>query len=89
MLLFKIIVNWTPKIWFPLAIVLLNGVINFLERQYLISYLDLFEISPNIQVISGFLAIAGVLINWILISVLLFFGCRLFYDGKGVFRNFL
>ena len=88
MLLFKIIINWTPKIWFPLAIVLLNGVINFLERQYLISYLDLFEISPNIQVISGFLAIAGVLINWILISVLLFFGCRLFYDGKGVFRNF-
>ena len=86
--LFKIIVNWTPKIWFPLAIVVLNGVINFLEKQYLLAHLDLFEISPNIQVVSGFFAIAGALINWILISVLLFFGCRLFYNGKGVFRNF-
>ena len=47
MLLFKSIVNWTPKIWFPLAIVLLNGVINFLERRYLLVYLDLFEIFPN------------------------------------------
>ena len=88
MLLFKIIVNWTPKIWFPLAIVLLNGVINFLERRYLFVYLDLFKIFPNIQILSGFFAITGALINWILISVLLFFGCRLFYDGKGVFRNF-
>ena len=85
---FKIICNWTPKIWFPLAIVLLNGVINFLERQYLVAYLDLFIISPNIQVISGFFAIVGALINWILISVLLFFGCRLFYKSEGVFRNF-
>ena len=88
MRLFKIIVNWTPKMWFPLAIVLLNGVINFLERRYLLAYLDLFKTSPNIQVISGFLAIAGTLINWILISVLLFFGGRFFYNGKGVFRNF-
>ena len=88
MLSFKIIVNWTPKIWLPLAIVLLNNVINFLERRYLFAYLDLFEILPNIQVISGFFAIAGALINWILISVLLFFGCRLFYHAEGVFRNF-
>ena len=88
MRLFKIIVNWTPKIWFPLAIVLLNGVINVLERQYLFAYLDLFIISPNIQVIGGFFAIASALINWILISVLLFFGCRLFYKSEGVFRNF-
>ena len=43
---------------------------------------------PNIQVISGFFAIIGALINWILISVLLFFGGRLFFNGKGVFRNF-
>ena len=40
------------------------------------------------HVISGFLAIAGALINWILISVLLFFGCRLLYKSEGVFRNF-
>lgn len=90
MRLFKTICNWTPKIWFPLAIVLLNGVINFLERQYLFAYLDLdlFEMSPNIEVIGGFFAIAGALINWTLISVLLFFGCRLLYKGEGVFRNF-
>ena len=90
MQLFRIIVNWTPKIWFPLAIVLLNGVINFLARQYLFTYLDLdlFEISPNFQVIGGFFAIAGALINWTLISVLLFFGCRLLYKSEGVFQNF-
>ena len=87
---FKIICNWTPKIWFPLAIVLLNGVTNLLARQHLFAYLDLdfFKISPNIQVIGGFFAIAGALIDWILISVLLFFGCRLLYNGEGVFRNF-
>ena len=90
MQLFKIICNWTPKIWLPLAIVLLNGVINFLEKEYFFQYLDLslFEISPNIQIISGFFAVTGALINWILISVLLFFGCRLLYNSKGVFRNF-
>lgn len=90
MRLIKIICNWTPKIWLPLAIVLLNGVINFLARQYLFEYLDLdlFTISPNIQVIGGFLAIAAALIDWTLISVLLFLGCRLLYNGKGVFRNF-
>lgn len=89
MRLSKIIVNWTPKIWFPLAIVLLNGVFNFLERQHVLAHLDFgFLIFPNIQIISGFFAIAGALINWILISTLLFFGCRLFYDGEGVFRNF-
>ena len=85
---FKIIVNSAPKIWFPLAIVLLNGVINFLERLYLFISLDLFEMFPNIQVISGFFAVTGALINWILISVPLFFGCRLFYNSKGIFRNF-
>ncbi|MCY3744034.1 MAG: hypothetical protein OXH00_23730 [Candidatus Poribacteria bacterium] len=87
MRLFKIICNWTPKIWLPLAIVLLNRVLNFLERQYILAYLDLdlFTISP---IIVGFFAIAGALIDWTLISVLLFFGCRLLYNGKGVFRNF-
>ena len=89
---FKSIVNWTPKIWFPLAIVLLNGVIKFSERLYLFEYLDLFKLDlfktlPNMHVISGFFAIAA-LINWILISVLLFFGCRLLYKSEGVFRNF-
>jgi hypothetical protein len=76
--------------WLPLAIVLLNGVINFLEGQYILAYwdLDLFEISPNIRVIGGFFAIAAALINWTLISVLLFFGCRLLYKSEGVFRNF-
>ena len=90
MQLFKTICNWTPKIWFPLAIVLLNGVINFLERQYILAYLDLdlFTISLNFQIISGFFVIASALINWILISVLLFFGCRLLCDSKGVFQNF-
>ena len=83
---FKTIVNWTPKIWLPLAIVLLNGVINFLDRIYI--FADLFEISGNIQIIGGFFGIATALINWILISVLLFFGCRLLCDSKGVFRNF-
>lgn len=87
MRLIKTICNWTPKIWLPLAIVLLNGIINFLARQHLIAYLDLdlFTISP---IIVGFFAIAGALIDWILISVLLFFGCRLLYNGQGVFRNF-
>lgn len=84
---FKIIVNWTPKMWLPLAIVLSNGVINFLARQHLLAYLDLdlFEISP---IIVGSFAIAGALINWVLLSVLLFFACRLLCDSKGVFRNF-
>ncbi len=86
MRLFKIICNWTPKIWLPLAIVLLNGVINFLDRVYI--FADLFEISGNIQIIGGFFGIATALINWILISVLLFFGCRLLCDSKGVFLNF-
>ena len=87
---FKIIVNWTPKMWLPLAIVLLTGVINLLARQHLLAYLDLdlFTISPNFQVIGGFLAIVGALIDWTLISVLLFFGCRLLYKSEGVFRNF-
>lgn len=90
MRLFKIICNWTPKIWFPLAIVLLNGVINLWARLHLFAYLDLdlFTISPNFQVIGGFFAITGALIDWILISVLLFFGCRLLYKEEGVFRNF-
>ncbi len=90
MQLFKTICNWTPKIWLPLAIVLLNGVINLWARLHLFAYLDLdlFTISPNFQVIGGFLAIVGTLIDWILISVLLFFGCRLLYNGEGVFRNF-
>ena len=86
MQLFKSIVNWTPKIWLPLAIVLLNGVINFLDRVYI--FADLFQISGNIQIIGGFFGIATALINWILISVLLFFGCRLLCNSKGVFRNF-
>ena len=90
MQLIKTICNWPPKIWLPLAIVLLNGVISFLARQYLLAYLDLdlFTTSSNIQVISGFFAIAGALIDWILISVLLFFGCRLLCKSEGVFRNF-
>ncbi len=84
---FKIIVNWTPKIWLPLAIVLSNGVINFLAKQHLLAYLDLdlFEISP---IIVGSFAIAGALINWVLLSVLLFFACRLLYNREGVFQNF-
>ena len=88
---FKTICNWTPKIWLPLAIVLLNGVINLWARLHLFAYLDLdlFTISPNFQVIGGFFAIVGALIDWLLISTLLFFGCRLLYKGEGVFQNFL
>ncbi|MCY4553511.1 MAG: hypothetical protein OXC79_07540 [Candidatus Poribacteria bacterium] len=89
---FKIICNWTPKIWFPLAIVLLNGVINFSEKLYFWVYLDLFGLdllkATHTKVLSGFFTIAGALIDWILISVLLFFGCRLLYKSKGVFQNF-
>lgn len=90
MRLIKTICNRTPRIWLPLAIVLLNGVINFLERQYILAYLDLdlLEISPNIQIIGGFFGIATALIDWILITVLLFFGCRLLCNSKGVFLNF-
>ena len=90
MQLFKTICNWTPKIWFPLAIVLLNGVINLLARLHLLAYLDLdlFTISPNFQVIGGFFVIVGALIDWTLITVLLFWGCRLLYKSEGVFRNF-
>ena len=86
MRLIKTICNRTPKIWFPLAIVLLNGVINFLGRVYL--FADLFEISGDIQIIGGFFGIATALIDWILISVLLFFACRLLCGSKGVFLNF-
>ncbi len=87
---FKIIVNWTPKIWLPLAIVLLDRAITILARQHLLAYLDLglLEISPNFQIIAGFFGIAAALIDWILLSVLLFFGCRLLYNREGVFRNF-
>ena len=90
MRLIKTICNRTPRIWLPLAIVLLNGIINFLERQYILAYLDLdlLQISPNIQIIGGFFGIATALIDWILITVLLFFGCRLLCNSKGVFRNF-
>ena len=72
MQLFKTICNRPSKIWLPLAIVLLNGVTNFLAKQYLLAYLDLdlLEISPNIQVISRFFAIVGALIDWVLISTL-------------------
>lgn len=87
---FKTLANWTPKIWFPLTIVLLNRVIIVFHKQYLFSALGLglFTISPNFQVISGFFAIAAALIDWTLISVLLFWGCRLLYKSEGVFRNF-
>lgn len=87
---FKIIVNWTPKIWLPLAIVLLDRAITIVARQHLLAYLDLdlLQTSPYFQSIGGFFAIAGALIDWILISVLLFFGCRLLCDSKGVFLNF-
>ena len=62
MRLIKTICNWTPKIWLPLAIVLLNGVINFLGRAYLFS--DLFETYGDIQIIGGFLVIATALIGF-------------------------
>ena len=73
--------------WLPLAIVLLNSVIGFLARQHLFAYLDL-DVFTTSPIIVGFLAIVVALIDWILISVLLFFGCRLLYNGEGVFRNF-
>jgi len=92
---FKTMVNRPPKIWFPLAIVLLNGVITFLYGPYLGICLSFFENSsdvmvagPNVAVFSGFCAISYALIDWILISVLLFFGCRLLYCRMGVFRDF-
>ena len=78
--------------WLPLAIVLLNGVIYFSEKLYFWVYLDLFELdlltTTHTKVLSGFFTIAGALIDWIMLSVLLFFACRLLFNGEGVFRNF-
>lgn len=94
MRLFKTIVNSPNKIWVPLGIVLLNGVIHYMERRYL--FADSLARSPTPIIITGFSdtvwalsswSVRG-LVSWSLISVSLFYGGRLFSDGKGVFQNF-
>lgn len=84
--------NYTPEIWFPLAIVCLNGIVHILNTQFLLSFVEYPDIHRNIQiaisVIGGFSIIVGTLINWLLISVVIFFWCQLFYNAEGVFRNF-
>lgn len=91
---FKAIVNSPNKIWVPLGIVLLNGVIHYIERRYL--FADLLARSPMPIIVTEFSATVWALISWSvrglvswsLISVLLFYGGRLFSDGKMGFQNF-
>jgi len=84
--------TYTPELWFPLVIVLLNGVVHILNTQYIYAQLELSEVPHNIQtaisVLGGFSVISGTFINWLLMSVIIFFWCELFYDVEGNFRNF-
>ena len=84
--------NYTPDIWFPLTIVCLNGIIHILNTQYLLAFVEYSDIPQNIQIASsvlgGFSIIVGAFITWLLISMIIFFWCELFYDAEGRFRNF-
>ena len=84
--------NYAPALWFPLAIVLFNGIVHILNTQMLYAQLEFSEIPRNIQiaisVLGSFSVIVGGLISWLLISVVLFFWCEFFYDAEGIFRNF-
>lgn len=84
--------NYTPDIWFPLTIVCLNGIVHILNTLYLFAFVEYSDISQNIRiassVIGGFSMIVSTFISWLLISVIIFFWCELFYDVEGVFRNF-
>ncbi len=75
-----------------LTIILLNGIVHILNTQSIYGQLELSEVPRNIQiaisVLGGFSIIAGAFISWLLISVVLFFWCELFYDVEGSFRNF-
>lgn len=84
--------TYTPELWFPSAIVLLKSIIHILNTQYIYAQLELSEIPRNIQiaisVLGGFSVIVGAFISWLLISVVVFFWCELFYDVEGTFRVF-
>lgn len=84
--------TYTPELWFPFVIVLLNSILRIVNTQYIYAQLELPEIPHNIQiaisVLGSFSVIAGAFITWILISVIIFFWCELFYDVEGSFRHF-
>ena len=84
--------TYTPELWFPLTIVLFNGIIQILNTQFTYAQLDVSEIPRNIQiamsVLGGSVVIGGSLIGWLLVSVTVFYWCELFYDIQGSFRNF-
>lgn len=84
--------NYTPALWFSLTIVLFNGIVHILNTQILYAQFEFSEIPRNIQiaisVLGSFSVIVGGLISWLLMSVVLFYWCELFYDAEGIFRNF-
>ena len=84
--------TYTPELWFPLTIVLFNGIIQILNTQFIYAQLDVSEIPRNIQiamsVIGTSVVIGSLLISWLLVSVIVFYWCELFYDIQGSFRNF-
>ena len=84
--------NYTSDIWFPLAIMLLNSIVHILNTQFIYAQIEPPNTYGNIQiaisVLGGFFIVAGAFITWLLISVVIFFWCQLFYDVEGSFRNF-
>ena len=84
--------NYTPEIWYPLAIVLLNGIVHILNTQYLFALTESPNIHQSVQiaisVLGGFSILAGSFISWLLISVVIFCWCELLYDVQGEFRIF-
>ena len=84
--------TYTPEIWFPLTIVLLNSIVHILNAHYIYSQIEYADTHQNIRiaisVLGGFFVIVGSLMSWLLTSVVLFFWCELFYDVEGAFRNF-
>ena len=84
--------NYTSDIWFPLAIILSNNIVHILNTQFIYAQIEPSNTYGNIQiaisVLGGFSVIIGTFITWLLISVVIFFWCQLFYDVEGNFRNF-
>ncbi len=84
--------TYTPGLSFPLTIVCLNSIGHIFNTQYIYGHIELSEIPRNIQIaisiLGGFFIFGGSLISWLLISVIVFYWCELFYDIEGSFRNF-
>ncbi|MYC78735.1 hypothetical protein F4X10_23455 [Candidatus Poribacteria bacterium] len=84
--------NYTPALWFPLTIVLFNGIVHIFNTQTLYAQIEFSEIPRNIQiaisVLGSFSVIVGGLISWLLMSVVIFYWCELFFDADCIFRNF-